>query len=188
MLFKTHDILKDILIPKLVCYADFIDHNDLWENDLYQKSLQRGEDIGIRMKNAFSDAFSKGYKSVVLIGTDIIDISASIIYEAFDVLNDTDVVFGPAKDGGYYLVGMKTLHEDLFHNIYWSSNEVFIQSLKNCINFGLGVKLVRELSDLDRIEDFQYLSFEDRKRYFDMMRVNIFQVFSPDKKIIKKGA
>ncbi|MCD4682008.1 MAG: sterol desaturase family protein [Bacteroidales bacterium] len=94
----------------------------------------------------------------------------------------------PVKDGGYYLLGMNTLHGGLFHNISWGTNEVFIQSLKNCLNLDLNTKLVKELSDLDRLEDFQHLSIEDRKRYFDMIRVNLYQDYSVENKFIKKGA
>ncbi|MCD4731472.1 MAG: DUF2064 domain-containing protein, partial [Bacteroidales bacterium] len=69
LLYKTHEVTKNIDIPKLVCYSDFVDHNDLWENNIYQKSQQKGNDIGIRMRNAFIEAFNLGYKKIVLIGS-----------------------------------------------------------------------------------------------------------------------
>ncbi len=189
LLYKTHEVIKDIDIPKLVCYSDFVDHNDLWENDIYQKIQQKGDDIGIRMRNAFKEAFNQAYKRIVLIGSDIINLKPGIIYEAFNTLNESDVVFGPAKDGGYYLLGMNTLHEGLFHNISWGSNKVFIQSLNNCLSLDLKTKLVKELSDLDRVEDFQHLSFEDRKRYYDIIGESLYPDFySSGKNFIKKGA
>jgi len=188
LLYKTHEVIKDLDIPKLVCYSDFIDHNDLWENNIYQKTQQKGNEIGIRMRNAFYEAFNQDYKKVVLIGADIINLNSDIIYKAFDALDEGEVVFGPTKDGGYYLAGMKSLYEELFQNISWGTSMVFIQSLNNCFKLDLKVELLQELSDLDRIQDFQYLSFEDRKKYFDMIRVNLYQDFSTGNSLIKKGA
>jgi len=188
LLYKTHEVIKDIDIPKLVCYSDFVDQNDLWENNIYRKTQQKGNDIGIRMRNAFDEAFKHGYEKIVLIGSDIINLKPGFIIEAFGALNNSDVVFGPAKDGGYYLIGMNYLHEGLFRNISWGTNEVFIQSLKNCLNLDLNTKLVKELSDLDRLADFQHLNMKDRKRYFDMIRVNLYQDYSAKFKFIKKGA
>ena len=68
---------------------------------------QSGEDLGERMKNIFSSCFSEGSQSVVVIGSDIPDLPAWIIEEAFFSLDDHDAVIGPSSDGGYYLIGFR---------------------------------------------------------------------------------
>ena len=72
------------------------------------------EDLGEKMLSAFTFAFAIGYKNVVIIGSDCIQLSAKIIEEAFELFRSNDVVIGPAKDGGYYLLGMNTLYKELF--------------------------------------------------------------------------
>ncbi|CAG2166998.1 unnamed protein product [Oppiella nova] len=75
---------------------------------------QQGNDLGERMMNAFKDAFEK----------DCSEITSEIIIQAFEQLNQHDIAIGPAADGGYYLLGMKWLHQSLFQNIAWSTNRV----------------------------------------------------------------
>jgi len=140
------------------------------------------------MRNAVAEAFNNGYKKVILIGSDIINLDSEIINEAMELLDNSEIVFGPAKDGGYYLIGMKSLHEELFIDISWGTSEVFIQSLKKCLDLELKIKIVRELSDLDRIQDFQYLSNTERQKYFEMIRMNVDEKLSPTDDVIKKGA
>lgn len=66
-------------------------------------------DLGVRMLEAFREVFSCGYQKAALVGVDIHDLTASIILRSFDVLNENGHVYGPASDGGYYLVGMRKL-------------------------------------------------------------------------------
>lgn len=188
ILMKTNDVVRDLDVAKQICYSDFIDQNDIWENEIYSKTKQIGENIGIRMRNSFADAFHNGFKKVILIGSDIINLDSEIINEAMVLLDNSEVVFGPAKDGGYYLIGMKSLHEELFYDISWSTKEVFIQSLKKCLDLDLKVKIVRELSDLDRIQDFQYLNNKERQKYFKMIKMNVNEDLSQTDELIKKGA
>ena len=105
------------------------------------------------MKNAFSDLFDQGYSKVLIIGTDCPELSPEIIIAAFDSLNTHDIVIGPARDGGYYLLGMKKLCPDLFNNISWSTDQVLQQTLRACVDSGLSNRLLDELSDIDNEED-----------------------------------
>ncbi|MFB0925737.1 MAG: glycosyltransferase, partial [Vicingaceae bacterium] len=75
---------------------------------------------GDRMSNAFENGFKQGYEKVILIGSDLPEISPSIIQEGFDKLEKSEVVFGPAEDGGYYLIGMKKSRKFIFENKPWS--------------------------------------------------------------------
>ncbi len=70
LLLHTHAISKNIAVDKFVFYEDFLNENDIWENDVYQKSLQQGADLGDRMKQAFAKLFSEGYQEIIIVGSD----------------------------------------------------------------------------------------------------------------------
>ncbi|RJQ45301.1 MAG: glycosyltransferase [Nitrospiraceae bacterium] len=110
-------------------------------------------DLGVRMFNSFNHVFSSGYKKAVLVGADIPDITPAIIQKAFDILSGNDTVFGPAKDGGYYLVGMRKLIREIFLNVPWSSAQTLKKSIEQANKFGYSAGLTEMLSDIDTIED-----------------------------------
>jgi glycosyltransferase A (GT-A) superfamily protein (DUF2064 family) len=83
------------------------------------------------------------------------DLSAEIIKKAFYSLNESDVVIGPCYDGGYYLIGMKKLHEELFHDISWGTEQVFQQTLLAVKENGLTVQQLPLLIDIDTEEDLR---------------------------------
>ena len=109
--------------------------------------------LGVGMLKAFEEVFSLGYKKASLVGADIPDLSPEIIIEAFDVLSENDLVYGPAKDGGYYLVGMRKLIKEVFENVPWSSDQTLKKSLEQSTISGNSVGFTEMLSDIDRIED-----------------------------------
>jgi uncharacterized protein len=78
-----------------------------WLGSAHRYLPQNGKDLGERMRNGFIDGFARGYKRVVLIGSDIPDLPMKSIKEAFQALEEMDSVIGPAYDGGYYLIGFK---------------------------------------------------------------------------------
>ena len=112
-----------------------------------------GEDLGAGMLKAFEKVFSLGYKRASLVGADIPDLSPAIILEAFAVLSEHDLVYGPARDGGYYLVGMRKLIREVFENVPWSSEQTLKKSLEQASRSGNTVGFTEMLSDIDRIED-----------------------------------
>jgi rSAM/selenodomain-associated transferase 1 len=169
LLAKAHDLAVSTPFAKAVYYSNFIDDNDIWENDLFEKFLQRDEGVGNRMKNAFADSFLDGFDKVVLTGSDIIGLSPEIIEQAFSDLDNSDVVLGPAKDGGYYLIGMNILHASLFQDIDWSTEKVLSQTLNKVHSLNLSHSLLPELSDLDRFDDFQFLSNVDRQKFEELI-------------------
>ena len=119
----------------------------------FEVQYQSGKDLGEKMMNVFWWAFQQGIDQAVLIGTDCFDISSQILDKAFSLLRLNDLVFGPANDGGYYLIGMNELHESLFKNIPWSTEHVLGFSLKDADQHNLSYALVDELVDVDTIED-----------------------------------
>lgn len=116
-------------------------------------------DIGRRMFEAFREVFDSGYHKAALVGVDIPDLSADIILNAFNVLLVNDLVYGPAKDGGYYLVGMNRLIKEVFEDVPWSSKDTLKKSLKQAEQFNYSVGFLETLSDIDTIEDVRLTHF-----------------------------
>lgn len=115
---------------------------------------QRGNDLGERMYNAFKSE-SKSTSSLCLIGTDTPHISTAIIEQAFKELKNSDIVFGPSKDGGYYLIGCKGIPpKSLFLNKTWSHNQVLSNALHVCRKLDLKVVLLDSLLDIDTEDDY----------------------------------
>jgi rSAM/selenodomain-associated transferase 1 len=126
---------------------------------------QEGEDLGKRMENAFLNRFERGFREVVIIGTDSPDQPPEHILEAFDLLADKkiDLVLGPAEDGGYYLMGLKSVREELFCGIQWSSGEVFATTVSKAKELGLGVSLLPVWHDIDTAADLERSELLDPK-------------------------
>lgn len=114
---------------------------------------QRGDDVGERMHNGILDLIDIGAEKVVITGSDIPDLNAEIISSAFAKLDEADIVIGPAKDGGYYLIGMTSPHREIFRNIPWSTETVFRETMDAIERLGLLCQTVRDLSDVDTKED-----------------------------------
>lgn len=110
-------------------------------------------DLGQKMFEAMNTCFQKGYCSVVLIGVDIPDITDSTVTTAFEYLRNSDIVFGPAADGGYYLVGLTRPIMEVFDAIPWSTGAVLRQSIEKAKTIGLSVAMTEILRDIDTIDD-----------------------------------
>jgi rSAM/selenodomain-associated transferase 2/rSAM/selenodomain-associated transferase 1 len=119
---------------------------------------QGSGNLGQRMQRAFAAAFRDKAAAVVLVGSDIPGISGDILRQAFEALRKKDLVLGPAKDGGYYLIGIrKTLPAEtygrLFDGIDWGSERVLAQTLHIARDLGLHLTQLESLADVDRPED-----------------------------------
>jgi len=140
-----------------LCFYPGDSLNDLkhWLGDHYLYTPQNGENLGERMKNGFMEAFATGFKRVVLIGSDIPDLSLEFIEEAFHSLQEKDVVIGPSLDGGYYLIGFKdkTFSPQVFKGIPWSTERVFDETMKVLKKGSLAVHTLQPLRDIDTIDD-----------------------------------
>ncbi len=95
----TRGITEDLTVTKVIYYSEFADTEDHWPNTSYQKRVQQGNNLGEKMHNAFSNAFSEGYKSVCIIGTDCLELTSPMVTNAFMQLTTHDAVIGPAVDG-----------------------------------------------------------------------------------------
>lgn len=134
-------------------------HEDEWSNSLFEKKLQSGSDLGVRMYNAFDEVLKSNAKAVI-IGSDCPKLSPMILSEAFKALDENDVVIGPSLDGGYYLLGMKKLHTTLFQDINWSTDQVMPRTLDKINGEGLKYTQLTALSDVDYEEDWQQHGWE----------------------------
>lgn len=152
------DKVKDV--DKVVYYSQYVELWDFFSDEKYQKKIQEGNDLGQRMLNAFYDSFEDGYSKAVLIGSDIPDISKAVITEAFAKLDDHDVVIGPAEDGGYYLIGMKDAHKELFEDLEYGHNKVYHELVEAAENKGLKIATVKTLFDLDTKADMKKAGIE----------------------------
>ncbi len=159
LLEHTEKVLRKINSDKRVSYSVKVRQNDLWDDVIYQKKAQFGANLGERMQNAFRDAFNDNYEKVIIIGSDLYDLKPLHIENAIEALNNKEVVIGPAKDGGYYLLGMKKLHQAVFKNKEWGTNTVLESTLNDLKN--VKVKHLETLNDIDFAEDLHpYLAFK----------------------------
>ncbi|ALM08059.1 glycosyltransferase [Sediminicola sp. YIK13] len=153
LLEHTHNVTKEVKATREVHYSEEIWENDIWENTLYHKKIQQGKDLGERMLNAFNDGFEAGYENIIVIGSDMYDLSSDDLNTAFEELHKTDFVIGPAEDGGYYLLGMSKIKASLFKNKAWGTNTVLNETLNDLKNES--VKLLKIKNDVDLYEDIQ---------------------------------
>lgn len=149
----TREVAKLATCDRWIFYSDYVDTEDAWENSFFKKKLQQGDDLGAKMKNAFTLGFEAGYKRICIIGTDCLELNASIVNEAFQQAHEHDVVIGPAQDGGYYLLGMKRIHSDFFTAKKWSTPSVFQDTLSDIQALGLSSAILQTLRDVDEASD-----------------------------------
>jgi uncharacterized protein len=116
---------------------------------------QQGCDLGARMADCFAQLFARGYTRVLLTGSDLPTLPAEIFHQALALLNtpETDVVLGPSEDGGYYLIGLRTLYPAVFDDMIWSTPQVFADTVRRAERLGLSVALLPRWYDIDAPAD-----------------------------------
>jgi rSAM/selenodomain-associated transferase 1 len=152
----TEEVTTKINIDRHIYFSKSI-VSSLWPND--DKYVQSGMDLGERMLNAFEAGFDLGYDKVILIGSDLPDLNSSLLESAFSKLDSADLVFGPAEDGGYYLIGMTTLMPFIFKNKPWSQPHLLELTLKELERHNNSVALLNPLNDIDTFEDLIHSNF-----------------------------
>ncbi len=129
-----------------------------WLGNSFQYHLQSKGDIGNRMGDAFFHIFNTTAESVILVGSDIPELTSVIIEQGFVSLKKHDTVIGPSRDGGYYLIGMKSknapqLIQALFNKIPWSTADVLKVSIQRLADAGYSHSLLTTLRDIDQPDD-----------------------------------
>lgn len=146
---------------KAVFYGNEVPDTDLWKDAGFERYIQEGGDLGMRMLRAFQWAKTEKAKSVVVIGSDCAQLTEDILQVAFEELSKVDIVIGPAKDGGYYLLGMNEIYSDLFLDKNWSTESVLSDTMGDIERLGLSYHLLPQLSDVDTIDDLKGTFLED---------------------------
>jgi len=150
----TREVARQIDAHRLLYYGSHIDEKDAWPAEAFDKRVQPSGDLGQRMETAFREALSKA-EAAIIIGSDCASLTPDIVNRAFEKLDANDVVLGPALDGGFYLLGMKRVHDFLFRNMIWSTDQVFTETTRRIEKAGLGYDTVATLSDIDYAEDWE---------------------------------
>jgi uncharacterized protein len=155
LLFYTFDLADELPCYTLACLTseDEITLESIPFDGFYAQKAN--VDLGGKMSDAIAYSLARGFERVVVIGTDCAELNAQILEEAFVALLTRDVVIGPAKDGGYYLIGMNKTHHKLFEGINWSTEKVLDQTKTALTKLNLSFTLLPILSDIDTLADLE---------------------------------
>ena len=164
LLSHTAKITAPLHVDKQVHYSVKVREGDLWDASVYDKKQQEGADLGQRMAFAFQQGFEAGYQRIIIIGSDMYDLSTLDLQQAFDQLKDRDYVIGPAEDGGYYLLGLKAVYPAIFQKKEWGTSTV----------------LQDTLDDLKELDGFLLPQRNDVDLYEDIKNVDAFRGFLPE--------
>lgn len=149
----TADVVKKVKVDKMVFYSESVVKEDVWSDQNILKAKQCTGDLGKRMNGAFEQAFTLGYQHVIIIGSDVYSLKTKHLNLAFKSLISHDAVIGPAQDGGYYLLGLKTKMPYLFSNKTWGESTVLKETLHDLKN--RSVVQLEVLNDIDTLDDLK---------------------------------
>lgn len=126
-----------------------------WLGGAVAVAPQGDGDLGARMSRALTAHLEQGAARVVIVGTDCPDVGPEIVRQAFAALETNDLVYGPALDGGYYLVGARRPVPQVFVDVPWSAPDTLAVSLERAQSADLSVQLLEPLSDIDTEDDWR---------------------------------
>jgi len=118
---------------------------------------QAAGDLGHRLHGALARAFAEGGRRVLALGSDCPGLSAAVMAKALDALREHELVLGPAQDGGYYLIGLRSPQPALFADMEWGTGSVLSRTLARAEALGLKTVLLESLVDVDRPEDLTHI-------------------------------
>ncbi len=126
-----------------------------WAAARWQLTAQGDGDLGVRLERAVLQSGAAGFTRTLIIGTDCPYLTLTDLREAREALSSNDLVLGPAEDGGYWLIGMRLCHAELFRGIPWGTDRVLAVTLERARSAGLSVELLRTLADVDTAADWR---------------------------------
>ncbi len=159
LLEQTRETVLKVNATRLLFYSDYISNSDRWNENDFIKYLQVSGNLGHRMQEAFEKAFQKGSHKVIIIGSDCYDLLEETINSAFNMLESSDAVIGPANDGGYYLLGMNSYTPEVFRDINWSTSSVFNETVSKFKWLNKTISILPELIDIDELSDLEASTF-----------------------------
>ena len=159
-LSRLHSIATEIDVSLWVTEVESV--SEAWAQKFgFALYRQKGCGLGTRMEHILSSLLASGAKAACLVGTDCPNIDTGYVAAAFAALEETPIVFGPAEDGGYGLVGVTQPTPGLFSKIPWGTDRVMQDSRKSALNLGLAVSELPLIWDVDTPSDWQrYLSWK----------------------------
>lgn len=160
LLQHTLQITLPLVYDKIVYYSAFIPEKDEWSASGYRQGLQYGNDLGRRMFHAFQYEFKNKYENIGIIGSDCGELTTDIVVEGFSKLKQSEVVIGPTTDGGYYFLGMRQLHKNIFNQKEWGGSTVLADTVTELVKANVSCSLLQELHDVDTKEDLRYIHFQ----------------------------
>ncbi|WP_341227588.1 TIGR04282 family arsenosugar biosynthesis glycosyltransferase [uncultured Arcticibacterium sp.] len=165
LLAHTREIALKTKAERHLFYSQFIDKTDAWDNKKFIKHLQNpNPNLGNKMLASFEHLLNSGIKRALIIGSDCLELNATIVNSAFSELAKHDTIVGPAKDGGYYSIGFNfeklgqsaaSVLRDTFLNKTWSHEHVCYEALEAFDKHHLSYTQLPVLSDVDVEEDIQ---------------------------------
>ncbi|MBH54951.1 MAG: transferase 1, rSAM/selenodomain-associated protein [Opitutaceae bacterium] len=126
-----------------------------WLGDGFDYIVQEGPGLGERLNHAMEYEFDWGADKLIFLGGDCPFLEQLRVEEAFAVLDNHDVVIGPAADGGYYLIGISQKRPEVFAGVDWGTESVFQRTLEICEEKGFSFSLLPEESDVDDFEGWK---------------------------------
>lgn len=128
-------------------------------------AAQEGRDLGERMAQAFREAFARGARAALCLGSDLPDIPLDALAEAFIKIHRGSPVLGPAEDGGYWCIGFspESFTEAAFYGIPWGGPQVFARTLGALAAAGRTPFTLPSWQDVDTIEDLRLLAARQEK-------------------------
>ncbi len=163
----THRIIEKTLDPHNYSTVIFYDPADKereirrWlDIEELRYYPQLGNTLGEKISGAFEKVYANGADKAVIIGSDCIDVSKETVNEALDLLENTDIVLGPAEDGGYYLLGTNKYLPLAFQDIDWSTEHVLSQTIAKIRDNGLNFELLKTLRDIDTVDDLESVNID----------------------------
>ena len=191
MALDLRDKLQAVPFPFMVCFSPEKNRDRYmdWLGEAHPYFPQKGAHLGERMKSAFEEVFTRGYKRAILMGSDIPDLPSDLLEEALGALHTHAAVLGPALDGGYYLVGFRhdTFFPGIFHHMPWGENSVFRETLSLLKAAEQKVYILPAWRDVDTLEDLKELMVRAEQTGFSGSRTLSHLARLPEECLMGKG-
>ena len=159
LLKYTKEVLDPLETKKKLYFSNRIEKLPYWQDDSYEPEVQSRGNLGAKLSEAFSNELTQAEK-VIIIGSDCAELLTEHLEEALETLDQKEVVIGPARDGGYYLIGLRKFVPGLFQDMPWSEPHLLKRTLGFLEKKGHSYKLMEELSDVDHLEDWQEVDWK----------------------------
>jgi uncharacterized protein len=155
--------------PLVLCYTpdEAADTVAAWLGSDREYLPQGSGDLGSRLTRAIRSGFERGWRGVIVAGSDVPGIDAEVLRVAEKALDEHDLVIARSPDGGYSLIGLRREAPELFAGIPWSTNAVFRLTIACAAALGMAVRCLPSLPDVDTYEDLARIHLDDPDRFVE---------------------